>query len=493
MRHGFALFALLLGAVPAAAQVEVAGRGSIEWDVRLREMVRSGRYTVLTHDTLIARADTVRGPVLAPGITVRVEGVIDGDLVGVDANLFLRPHGRVTGDVINVAGGFYPSELATVAGNVINEPAAPYDVERRGGILRIVGTESRSLLQLEGFRGVQVPRYDRVDGVTLRLGGRYLLPRLGLVEPFVGARGSYHSQRGAFGGMGEVGLRRRGTEVAVGAERETLTNERWIRGDILNSLSFLWQGKDYRNYYESDRYYVELRRVLEDAQRTTSAVLALQAQDARSLDAHGPWTVFEPDSVRPNPRISEGRIASAVLRLDSEWELATSAAQLQLELEGGFEALGGDFGFGRFLVIAEYAMRALADHTLEIQGYFQGPLPGTDSLPRQRWTFVGGSGTLYTFETAQFPGDRVAFVESDYSIPLPERLRVPLLGRPNIELLHNAGMAWSHGQTPTFEQNLGVRLRFPLVHARFVLDPADIDNNEFSVGVTFPNRRPWEP
>ncbi|MGH7504501.1 MAG: hypothetical protein ACRELX_02575, partial [Longimicrobiales bacterium] len=436
LRGATTLLLFAVASSAAAQRVEVAGRGDIEWDVRLREMVRSDAYVVFTHDTLIARGDTVPASVLAPGVTVRLEGVITGDLVGIDANLFLRPHGRVRGNVVNVAGGFYPSELAVVEGSVTDEPNAPYDVERRGDVLRIVGTESRSLLQLEGFRGIQPPSYDRVDGVSLAFGGRYLLPRLGLLEPFVGARATYHSQRGNFGGRGEVGVRRRGTELAFGAERHTVTNEEWIRGDVLNSLSFLWKGKDHRNYHETDCFYAELRRSLERGTRTTTATLALQAEDARPLVASDPWTVLEPDSIRFNPPISAGRISSAVLRLASEWELESSAAELMLELEGATETLGGDFGFGRFLFIAEYAMRALANHTLEVEGYFQGPLPGTDSLPRQRWSFVGGSGTLYTYELGRFPGDRVAFVETEYSIPLPELLDAPFIGRPNFDVLH---------------------------------------------------------
>jgi len=55
-------------------------------------------------------------------------------------------------------------------------------------------------------------------------------------------------------------------------------------------------------------------------------------------------------------------------------------------------------------------MKAIANHTLEIEANFRGPLPGTETLPLQRWTFVGGSGTLYTFDIAEFRGDRLAFV-----------------------------------------------------------------------------------
>jgi hypothetical protein len=139
-------------------------------------------------------------------------------------------------------------------------------------------------------------------------------------------------------------------------------------------------------------------------------------------------------------------------------------------------------------------MAALANHTLTISPHAQGPLPGTDSLPLQRWSFVGGSGTLYTFDVAQFRGDRVAFVETEYSIPLPARLRIRLLGRPYVELLHAAGMAWSTGETPAFEQNVGARLSFNVLYVRAVTDPSRFEDDiEVTVGVTFPRRAlPWQ-
>lgn len=489
-----ALLLAAFAAAPLQAQdVQVVGRGDVEWDSRLRDIVRSGRYTVLPHDTLIANGDTLRGSVLAAGITVRLAGVVDGDLVGVDSNLFLRPGGRVTGDVINIAGGFYPSEQASVTGTITDAPNAPYDVERRGGGFRIVGTQSRSLFEPDGFRGLRAPGYDRVNGLTASVGGRLLLPRLGISEPFVGAFIGYQTEREELIGGGELGLRRRNTEVAVGAEHLTLTNEEWIRGDLLNAWSSFWNGKDYRNYYEADRYYGEIRRALEeDGPRTSHARLRFQVEDANSLFAGDPWTVLDPDSVRFNPTVDDGRITSARLLFDTEWLQANSEFEGELEFEIADEILDGDFSFAKFDLTVDYAMRAFANHTLEIEGYFQGPLPGTDSLPRQRWSFVGGSSTLYTFEFGDFPGDRIAFVESEYFIPLPNSLRLPVAGVPTFSVFHHIGSGWSHDESAVFEQNVGARLNLFFLYLRVVVDPSDFDDTEYGIGITTPKRWPWQ-
>jgi hypothetical protein len=162
-------------------------------------------------------------------------------------------------------------------------------------------------------------------------------------------------------------------------------------------------------------------------------------------------------------------------------------------VESALDVLGGEHAFSRYLVSADWAMAGFANHTLRLQPHFQGPLPGTESLPRQRWSFVGGSGTLYTFDVAEFRGDRVAFVETRYSIPL-DPIRIRFIGSPDLEVLHLVGMAWTAEERRDLEQNVGLRLRFPLVNARVITNPrAWVDDLKFSVGVNLPRRSwPWE-
>jgi hypothetical protein len=139
-------------------------------------------------------------------------------------------------------------------------------------------------------------------------------------------------------------------------------------------------------------------------------------------------------------------------------------------------------------------MAGFRDQTLELDLHFQGPLPGTGSLPPQRWTFVGGSPTLYTDSTAEFRGDRAVYVRTTYSIPLPTRFRLRVLGLPTLELMHMTGMAWTDEQARRFRQNIGVRLRYNVVYVRALTNPsAFADDIEFAVGVTMPQRaRPWQ-
>lgn len=489
------LLAIAAGAIDASAQtVEVRGRGDRANDAFLRTLIASGEYQLIAQDTLLTRNDTIHGTALVLAATLRLEGTIAGDLVIVDANVFVRPTARVLGSIRNISGGLYSSELAAVGAGIESDPNAPYRVERPTEQRIIIrGTTRESPLVLYGIRGLQMPTYDRVDGLSLGLAAGLLLPRVGDVEPIVRGRVEWRSARGEFTGGAELAATRRRTEIAAGAERTTVTNERWIRSDLSNSISSLVRGRDRRDYYEADRAYVELRRLLEQGERVTNAYLRMQVEEAFALPARNPWSLFG-DFRQDNIDFDESRTTSAIVGIGTVWTMPRHLVELNGAVEAGLDLFEADREFNRYEIDLDWAMAALSNHTLTIEAHVQGPLPGTDSLPAQRWSFVGGAGTLPTFDDAEFRGDRVAYVETAYSIPLPRRLQLRVLGRPSFELLHMAGMAWTAAQSRSFEQNVGARLRFNILYLRIVTDPERFeDAAKFSVGVQFPRRPyPWQ-
>ncbi|HEX6558293.1 MAG TPA: hypothetical protein VF021_02505, partial [Longimicrobiales bacterium] len=179
----------------------------------------------------------------------------------------------------------------------------------------------------------------------------------------------------------------------------------------------------------------------------------------------------------------------------TQWSGMTSYIDVTGDVEvTGQGEVGGDYAFHAYQASVEYAMKAVANHTLRFIANFRGPLPGTDSLPQQRWTYVGGSNTLYTFRLNEFRGDRLAFVETEYRIPFAPQLRLPVLGQPTLRLMHNIGMAWSHDVQHRFEQNVGARLQFPFAYARVVTNPRKVsDKVLLDLGVSLPPKTyPWE-
>lgn len=430
---------------------------------------------------------------LVAGATLTLEGAVAGDLVGVDANLFLRPSARVRGDVLNLGGGLYPSNLAKIGGDVVDAPLAPYSVAFEAGAVRIRGEADVPLLDLDGVFGFEPPTYDRVDALGVRWGAGLLLPPIRRVQPRLNGWIGYASGRGAINGGVELEARRGPTRFAFGGEERTATQDEWIRGDLRNTLSFLVKGSDHRNYYEAEVAYAELSHEFGRDGLGGVARLRVQLENDESLGAGTPWVLFG-DDFRVNPPIDDGRISSIVIGLAGEWIGRFAAAQAGVDLEFAEDLLGGDFAFGRFVVSGEWAMDALANHLLQVEWRFQGPLPGTASLPRQRWSFVGGSGTLPTFETARFLGDRLVFAETQYIVPLSQRFALPIVGPPDLKFVHAFGMAWTEHARRDLEQNIGIHVEFFVPYVRIMTDPADpLDSIEIDLGVAWPfgNERPW--
>ncbi|MEX2608921.1 MAG: polymer-forming cytoskeletal protein, partial [Gemmatimonadota bacterium] len=490
--------AYLLGAglvtAPAGAQeVVLRGEGDIRTDAWLESMLDEGGYRLITTDTLIVEGDTLPGPVLVLGATLRVSGVVLGDLWSVRGNLFLRPGGVVSGEVRNIAGGFYPSELAVVRGDLLNDPNAPYRLETSPGTYRIVGTLSPFRVVLPGVMGLRIPTYNRVEGVGLRWGPDIGFPRVGLVKPWLRAWAGWRTGPGNPIGGAELALERARTIVMAGVERDTRTPDAWIRGEPMNSLTFAWSGKDRRFYYDAERAWVGAERVLERHARTTTARLRLQAEDASTMGAGSPWTLF--GDVRPdsNVVIDVERITSLVLEAESSWELPTWAVELTGLVEVAREELDGEADFARWVLHGAVAVPGLANHTLEVEARAQAPFPGTETLPRQRWSFLGDSPVLYTFELAQFPGDRLAFVKTEYTVPLPGPRLPFFLGTPKLQFLHTVGKAWSAEVDHGVHQNVGASVRFNWARLRVVTNPEDLGAAEVSVGVFVPGGGyPWE-
>ncbi|MBX6362312.1 MAG: hypothetical protein IRZ00_00470 [Gemmatimonadetes bacterium] len=486
IRSAAGLLLLGIAASPLAGQrVTLSGRSDPTADRRVSALLRRGGYLLITHDTTIPRGDTVGRSVLVAGATLRLDGTVRGDLVGVSSNLFLRPSATVTGDVVNAGGGLYSSEQARLQGDIVDRPLAEYDISRSEGVVAIVGRSPRlPVFQPDGVGGVVLPTYDRVDGLWLRAGGRLRLPRLGTDSIMLRGQAGYRTEVGGLTHLAELTGRRGPGFLTIGHEEVTATNDAWIRSDFKNSLGVLYNGKDYRNYYEAERWFARAGARFASGGWSGEVALLGEREVARSLATGDPWHLLG-DSLRFNPPIDPGTIASVGAGADVTWVGRSAAAEIGARTDVAGHVGGGDFAFGRYLIWGDWSMAAIADHALQIYWRAQGPLAGTDSLPRQRWSFVGGSGTLYTFDIAEFTGDRLVFVETRYVIPLPDRLRLPIIGAPDLVFLHTAGMAWTRDSARALEQNVGVELRFFGFSLRAVTNPAHAGRDfEVNVGLS---------
>ena len=514
LAFGFATLILALSPLHATAQTIVReGDGDVFIDNRLDRLIRRGEYVAFVGESrTIAAGDTISGDLLVLDGEVYVEGTIEGDLVGVDADIYLRPGSVVGGDLVNVGGGLYKSELAEVRRRQRSLPNLPYEVHREGSRVVILSRDERRALELDGFFGFAVPEYNRVDGFHPRFGFTWTArPVLGGFAPGVRANVGYRTEPGDVTGGGSLFLQRERFTLEGGWLRDTFSQDRWIRGDIRNSVDFLIDGDDMRNYYSADVLFGEARYRVgnADAERFVDFGLRYQQEDASTMRGHHPWTAFGEDTLRANPPIDEGTISSFIPFVEAEWVSRTTATDARLSVEqGDFDVFARDIlcapevldcgeregSFTRLRLDSEFAMQAVSDHTLEIELQFMMPLAGDEPLPRQRFGMLGGSSTLRTVPDASMYGDHLAYSETEYIIPL-RFIRLPRNIVPEFQLLHMAGLAWTgeRDEDEDFVQNVGARLNVWALYARVIVDPAE-GEPEFTAGLSWPfdDKYPWQ-
>lgn len=465
--------ALWAAASPLRAQeVRVEGAADSRAVRIAREILAAGNYLRMDRDTVLPASFRAAGDLVVVDADVRLEGTVEGRVAVLGGVLFVRPGARVVGPIVNLGGEVYPSGLAQVGEVVEAEPELRVGVE-----FDTAGARVRVALPERGpsFRpfGVRLPTYDRVDGLTLAAGPALLFT--GDPDgPRVDAWVSYHTARSSFGGGASAGAPLGRWRLEARVERTTFTNERWARGDLVNTAGSLFLANDQRDYWESDRAAVTLSRARGEAliagEHAWQPRVGVMAMRDRSLRNREPWSLFG-DFDRDNPAVDELEWASAVVGTGFRWVGSTSAFTGDAMVERALPVLD-EADFTQWTVDGLWTMQALYLHQIGVRFRALGTLGGEPAL-RQRRTILGGVPTLPTFGTGEFRGDRLAYVRSTYGIPLPRRLELPFLGPPTLRFTHAAGMAWTTGAPmPDWAQNLGAGIVFSLASAELFIDPA---------------------
>ena len=438
-------------------------------------LVRDSGAVALRRDTLYSTTVVI----LAPRATVASS--VRGDVIVVGGDLFLHPGAVVDGRAIAIGGGVYNSALAVVHGGQLSFRDHTFAAVRTADTVALSYRPIRVLtpgpLYLPGVLGFGLPAYDRVNGVAVPWGpsvsldtGRVELTptatyrsHLGHVDPAVSAT---------------VGVGRH-TTVTGSAGRGTFTNDAWIRSDPQNTVSSFLAANDTRNYYRADRVEARIGRPYELESAEVEPFVGALSEFAWSTGPHGPdartpYSVAdERDSLgmlRPNPEVRRGRISAAVAGFLARWEADDLTANLLVAEELPFQTPDGE-RFAQTTVDGEIGFDALFDH--RFQFFAHAVITAGDSVPPQRFAYLGGNGTLLTRPLLSLGGDQLLFVESRYAIPI-NRLVIPVLGSPTITLRHLAGGA-GRSRLPTLVQNVGLRLTLNLLRADFVIDPETRD------------------
>lgn len=335
-----------------------------------------------------------------------------------------------------------------------------------------------------------LPSYDRVNGVSVPLGPtiaigdneRFVInptltyrSNLGKIDPSLAMSG----QITADSSLGFV----------VSGARGTFTNDRWIRSDLLNSLVSFGLGHDARNYFRADRGEARLTSALKLPLDVATVFLGARTERDWSTGwqtgpPRGPYSILgrtdTTDGIqRPNPVIDAGHITSAIAGFHGEYQGLPGAVMLGVLLEAaGKSPAGGSF---QQLTIDEGAdIATFGNEHIEVGGHLVTTATNT-AAPRQRYAYVGGSGSLATVRLMGLGGDHLYFLDVLYVIPISQ-INIPVLGNPYIAPHFAAGAA-SVGGFGQPVQNIGGRIGLSVFTLDYVVNPRTHQHN-FGAGIS---------
>ncbi|MFI5228043.1 MAG: hypothetical protein ACHQWU_03170 [Gemmatimonadales bacterium] len=489
MIRGAALFALLAWGGVARAQtprILLRDTGPGDGGDILRAVLAQPYHLVPPAGTpyVVPRDSAVRGPLVVLGRDAVIDGTVDGDIVVVAGDLYTHPGGRVTGGAVTFGGGIYESALATIAGTRTAFRDFTYDIEPIDGgfalSYRSVVVRSRSAFEWAGPLGFVMPSYDRTDGLTLPIAADFPSSRSGIdFEPGV----AYRTELGAFDPSATATLRvGQQSIVELSAQHATFTNDSWIRPDLVNSAATLVLGDDMRNYFRATRVEGTASRRWDIGSRSLEPFVGVRWERASSVRPDsaalgGPWSVSGRDSrddmLRPNPRIDDGDISSLLAGAALTWKSGPVSTESRLDVEVGRGArmLSGPSSgatFAQTTLDARFTLDAFRGQRLRMIAH--GVLTTAGQTPRQRWSYLGGPGSLATLDPLSLGGDELVYVDGEYDIPLG-RVSLPLVGSPVVTLRDAIGGAGVRA-LPALDQALGVRISLSYLYVEALVDPA---------------------
>jgi hypothetical protein len=415
--------------------------------------------------------------ITTPGANAAVAATVHGDVIVFGGDLFLEPGAVIEGRAVSIGGGVYPSALASVHGHVLSERGARTAWHGSDTVAVTYWPAPSSkppLVSLPLLAGFRIPSYDRVNGLSIPWGPRLNIDSSRLVfDPIV----TYRSNLGKFDPKGTVVWTPVPRFDVIGtAERGTFTNDDTWRPSLMNSLSSLIAGSDYRNYWRADRFQLEVQRLWGDE----TAGLALQpwvgVRDEFDWSTgpddpkHVPWSLLDrgvADKMRRyNPPIDVGRLSSALGGLFATYHGQNVSATGSAQVEVPFESPNGQH-FTQTTV--DGLLRFISFTDWQFQFGVHGVLTVGDTAPPQRFTYLGGGATIPTLDILQLGGDEMLWTYGEFLAPV-KVVKIPFLGYPALGIFATTGSAGVHG-LPHFTANVGPRIALNVFELDWVIDP----------------------
>jgi len=492
VRGRAALLALLSLLVPVALdaqQVVLRDAGPapaseiIEHVLAVPHTVRAGsNRLVLSRDSAIATS------LLVLGRPTYLAGRVDGDVVVIGADLFLRPGAEVRGRAVALGGTVATTTLGTVSRGTLSLRDETYDITREesGYALRhrdLRVQDITPVVSLAGVSGLLLPTYDRVDGLSLPVGVSIASPG-GLVS--LTPTATYRSRLGTVDPGGSLLVTPSSRfRLAIVGGRTTRTNDDWIYSDPVNSLTSLFAGIDTRNYFRSVGGDARIIATFDRGSVLLEPYVGARFERVSPITATGDvWSMFERDDSlrmsRPNPLVERGDLASALAGVD--WELFANdiTGHGYLRAEQSMKAIEGTSNFLQFSLHSSILFPTFGSQSLKVR--IHGVAGFGDATPMARFAYLGGSGTLATLDLLEQGGTTLLFVENRYQIPI-EAIQLPMIGAPVLSIRDAFGGA-GLGRLPDFQHEIGAGIGVSALHLDVNTAVAGRKRTKVSLGIS---------
>lgn len=486
MRARQILYALALPATVGAQEVVVREPGPAPAaDIVQRVLASPHAVRAGSERLVLTRDSSFSSGLIVLGRPTYLAGRVNGDVVVVGADLFLRPGVDVSGRAAAVGGTVASTTLGTVREGTLSYRDATYDITREGGayVLRyrdLRPEPDEPLVTLPGIQGLLPPKYDRVDGLSLPIGVGFSTPN-GLARLQLDA--TYRSRLGTVDPGASLTITPSDRlRLEVRGARDTRTNDDWIYSDLVNSVTSFFGGVDARNYFRSTGGDIRLVATMDHASFQLEPYVGARLERVRAISATGDvWSLLERDDSlgmrRPNPPVEKGDLHSGLAGVD--WTLDSDAitGHGYVRAEQSFATPSGTSRFLQLTVHASAQFPTFGSQSLRVKAHAVATTG--DAVPRARYAYLGGSGTLPTLDLLEQGGTALLFVENRYLIPI-EAIQLPFIGSPVLTIRDAFGAAGIRS-LPSLQHEIGAGIGLSALH--FDVNTAVAGRKRTKVGV----------
>lgn len=459
---------------------ETASASIIRAAIAKPHVVRTG-----TGRLELPRDSTVTSTLIVIGRPTYLASRVEGDVVVIGSDLFLRPGVAISGRAVAIGGTVSLTTLGTVTGGTQSFRDETYIASTENGqqalTRQIMGVRDPiPVFQPAGIQGLLIPTYERVNGLSLPVGALVTLGDGAVeLEPSL----TYRSARGVLDPAVDVRLNPEGKLHFEGrAGYDTRSNEKWIYGDLLNSAFSLFTGSDVRNYFKSTGGLGRAFWRMEQKGRSLEPFVGARYERVSALRTRGVYSVVghnDEHIKRPNPLVQAGSIGSALAGAQVYDTSGFVTSRLRGEVEQSVTTMTGTSNFTQLTLDARVAFPTFGMQRLDIRAH--GVATVGDSVPLARHAYIGDSGTLPLLDMLEQGGTKLLFVESRYFIPVPAVV-LPLVGSPTVMLRHIMGAAGV--SLPKLEQEVGIGIGISLLRLDFTTDAARKRGSKVGVGIS---------